>query len=410
MPGASRWRAALAAIAAALVVLAVVIFRPRPPREPQVNLAPGMPAAPKEEAAPTFAHRADPSGLVQSDKAAAETDEERYRQRMTETKKALLQKTRYPIGSQPLVTKTDLLHAHHVEPTMRGLSGDPGKPHNILITENQDRVWISPGQSAVASITATDNQAPAQLTISRSDLVVQIEDDAGHVSAGPTVGHPVFLDDGNPPDQLSGDGIYTAMVVVPPDTTPGAVVLSVDATGADGEQGTLLFNFVATAPPPAVFTQTATDALEDGSIAIYVGISVQQPGRYEIAGRLYDSTGMPLVYMRFMGELTTASTTVRLLAFGKVILDEGGVPPFNMQEVEGAEILIGQYPDRAPMADWVGPYALTGGYALSQLSDADYNGEDKQRKIAALNQAAKEGLDNIRASAPPPAPATTLVH
>ena len=189
-----------------------------------------------------------------------------------------------------------------------------------------------------------------------------------------------------------------ATVTVPPNTTPAALVLAVDATAND-ESGTLYFNFTATAPPPAVFTQTARDTLEEGSVAVYVGITVQQAGTYEIVGRLYDSTGLPLVYMRFLGELTGANTEVRLLGFGKVILDEGGVPPFVLRDVEGSEMLIGQYPDRAPMAEWLGPYT-TAAYPLSSLSAAEYNGADKQRKIDALDQAARDGVQNIRASGP----------
>jgi hypothetical protein len=93
-----------------------------------------------------------------------------------------------------------------------------------------------------------------------------------------------------------------------------------------------------------------------------------------------------------------------------VILDEGGVPPFVLRDVEGARILLGQYPDREPMLDWPAGYT-TANYPLSQLSSADYTGADKQRKIAALDEATKEGLANIRASHPaPPETAPAVTH
>ncbi len=329
--------------------------------------------------------------------AAVESEEARFRRQMAEARKTLLAKTRYPLGSQPLVKKTDLLKPHHVEPTMRGLEGDPSKSHKILITQNQDRVWVSPGQPAVATVTATADGVPAQLTFSSSELRVQLGD-GGRTARGPVIGTPVFLDDGNPPDVMASDGTYSAAVLIPANQPPASVVLSVGAQGEGGESGTLLFHFVATAAPPALFTQTARDALENGSIAIYVGVQVMQAGRYEIVGRLYDSTGLPTVYMRFIDELAVGAQEVRLVAFGKVILDEGGVPPFNLQDVEGNLFLIGQYPDRAPMADWPGPYDLTGNYPLTSLSDADYDGPDKQRKLAALEQAEREGIANIQAT------------
>jgi hypothetical protein len=395
------WLAVL--VVAALVVVVAIRRRTRPDVPPPLvavpNAEPVAPPPPK----PTSSHAIGATGLLPGD-MAADTEEDRYRKRMSEVRRALLEKTRYPIGSQPLAKKTDLLKPHHVEPTMRGLEADPTKNHSILVTQNQDRVWISPGQGAVATITATTDRASAPLTFSRSDLTVQIESDSGQVTQGPIVGHSTFRDDGTPPDATAGDGTYSASVLIPAGQPPGAVVLSVDAAGEDGESGTLLFNFVQTASATATFTQTARDALENGSIAVYVGIQVQQAGLYEVVGRLYDGTGMPTVYMRFIGQLTTATTEVRLLAFGKVILDEGGVPPFDLQDVEGAEMLVGQYPDRAPMADWTGPYALQGNYTLSQLSDADYDGADKQRKLAALDQAEKDGLANIKAN---PAPLAT---
>jgi hypothetical protein len=320
---------------------------------------------------------------------------------MDETKRALLEKTRYPLDSRPLAMKTDLLEPHHVEPTMRGLTGDKTKSHGVLISQNQDRVWISPGQPAIASISAMLDGHPAGLTISRSELAPQIEDGQGGASPGKILANPNFHDDGVPPDAIANDGTFTAQIILPSGTPKGSVVLAVDAQ-ASGEQGTLLFNFVQTDVAPATFTQSARDTLENGSIAIYVGIQVQQAGLYEIVGRLYDANNRPLVYMRFLDQLTTASTEVRLDAFGKVILDEGGVPPFILRDVEGAEMLEGQYPDRAPMADWPAGYT-THTYALSQLSDADYDGADKQRKIDALDQATKDGLANIKAT-PPPTP------
>jgi hypothetical protein len=54
-------------------------------------------------------------------------------------------------------------------------------------------------------------------------------------------------------------------------------------------------------------------------------------------------------------------------------------------------------------------YRTTAKYELSQISGADYDGADKQRKLSALDHAEAEGLNNIRsqgtsaAAAPVPA-------
>ena len=186
------------------------------------------------------------------------------------------------------------------------------------------------------------------------------------------MGHVTFHDDGIPPDAIGSDGIWTGSVATPSDGTPADLSLAVDVR-AGSEQGSLIYSFIQTAPPPAVFTQTARDALEQGSIAIYVGVQVQLAGTYEIVGRLYDSVGAPIAYMRFLDVLTPSSQEVRLLAFGAVILDQGAVPPFVLRDVEGTRMVLGQYPDREIMAPWLGPYT-TAAYPLSGLSDAAYDG------------------------------------
>jgi hypothetical protein len=366
-------------------------FRPSTASAPASAVASGITIIPK-------------SGLLPGDTADA-SDEQRFLARMAETKKALLEKTRYPIGSRPLATKTDLIAPHHVEPTYRGLNGNPGGSHHVAIVQNQDRVLLTPGQSATVSITATADDVPVALTIRRSDLVPMIEDANSNVQPGAPIASVAFHDDGVLPDTTASDGTWTGTVTTTSGAAAGGVQLVVDAR-ADGESGTLAFSFTQTPAAPASFTQTARDALEAGSIAIYVGVSVQQAGRYEIVGRLYDSTGAPLVYMRFIDDLTPASTEVRLLAYGAVILDEGGVPPFVLRDVEGSFFVLGGFPDREPMDDWPASYT-TAKYALTSLTSADNDDPDKQRKIQALDKATQDGLANIRSGAPPTTPATT---
>jgi hypothetical protein len=70
---------------------------------------------------------------------------------------------------------------------------------------------------------------------------------------------------------------------------------------------------------------------------------------------------------------------------------------------------LGEYPDRELMAEWPAGYT-TAKYDLSQISGADYDGPDKQEKIAALNHAEAEGIANIQngvPSSPTPAPQAT---
>ncbi|MFI5297345.1 MAG: choice-of-anchor X domain-containing protein [Polyangiales bacterium] len=339
----------------------------------------------------------DPAHVVGATGARGDeegTTEEKYRARMAETRAALMTKLHYPTGSSPLTGKSDLLLPHHVEPTYRGLSGN--RDGKVLIEQRQDRLYLSPGQTAVAMIYATAGKAPVAIQVTRSEMQREPADGG----PPPVVGTVTFHDDGVAPDEISGDGISSGLVTPPTDGIPGSLTLFVDLQ-ANGEKGTLNFQFVMTAPPPATFTQTARDALEDGSIAFYVGINVQKAGLYEIVGRVYDAHGGAIAYLRYMDQLTTDAKEVRLLAFGKLLIDEGAVPPLYLRDVEGHRMVIGDYPDRELMADWLGPYK-SANYDVKQLSDKDYDGPDKQQRINALNQAEQDGLANIHGGNPLP--------
>jgi hypothetical protein len=144
--------------------------------------------------------------------SAAASPEQRFRTRMGETKAALMQKFKYPEESQPLASKTDLLLPHHAEPVFRGLGGAAGparpgqKPEpggKVQITQRQDRLFLMPGQNAIASFQAMNGDKPASINITRSELTRE----GNSTTPQKVVGSPTFLDDGTAPDDVAGDGI-----------------------------------------------------------------------------------------------------------------------------------------------------------------------------------------------------------
>lgn len=386
---------AFALLAAFAFALAWFFLRPKgappEPARPQADDAPEVakplpwkPMFPNE--APEAVAKINALALMDA------SPEEKFKIQMAESRRLLLEKTKYPSESQPLALKSDLLLPHHAEPSTHGIKSPGGK---VLVTQAQDRVWVAPGQPAVVMITAKLDGAPVSVQFDSAQLVRHLDGQPDTVLG--TVG---FTDSGSAPDQFASDGTYTGLVTTPNDGTGASLTLTV-LMQAGGESGTLIFQFVQTASAPAVFTQTARDALEQGSIAIYVGIQVQKAGVYEIQGRLYDSGGAPIAYMRFYDQLTTDSTEVRLLAYGKVILDEGGVPPFVLRDVEGWRMVVGEYPDRELMTDWPAGYT-TAKYDLSQLTGADYDGADKQLRLQQLSQTEQNGLNDIHNGLPAP--------
>jgi hypothetical protein len=115
-----------------------------------------------------------------------------------------------------------------------------------------------------------------------------------------------------------GMAVYTA-AVSPPDSALGTFTGNLRvlvAIHVGGEQGVVSFPFVYTGQPPARFTGAAREDVEDGSLAIYLGVQVSRPGRYVAVGRLYDSRGQAIAILHFNDVLTEQVRELRLLAFG----------------------------------------------------------------------------------------------
>ena len=361
MRSSPRWKtAALVLLLGVAVVVTFLLLRPKRIAEPGVKRAgafdPTLPNAPKTpHLAPAFpAQQAERQGLPAPSLAQlGPLSEDEFRAQMAQMRQLLLQKLRYPSDSSPLALKTDQLKPHQVDPVTRGLSSTG----HVQITQWQDRVWVSPGQPAIVTLTTKLEGQAVPPQIESTSLVRHLD---GQPDAA--MGQVAFADDGNPPDQIAGDGVWSGLVATPTDGAGASLTLTVQARAGD-ESGIALYQFVQTASAPAVFTQTARDALEQGLIAIYVGISVQRPGQYHIQGRLWDSTGSPIAFMIFQDNLDVSSKEVRLSAYGKIVLDEGGIPPFVLKDVEGWRDVLGQYPDRELMDDWPAGYT-TAAYSI----------------------------------------------
>ena len=359
-------------------------------REPVRNVAPNAPVSPADAPSSSGETAAPPA-----------TPAEVYRAHMAEARKALLAKGRYPNESQSLATKTDLLLPHHVEPTMRGLSGGSGSgmsereaAQRVRIAQHQDRLFVMPGQDALASFEAMSGGKPANINITRSDLIRE-----GKGGAPPTVvGHVNWKDDGVKPDELPGDGTWTGVVEMPKDGVAAGLTLAVDIE-SNGEKGTLAFQFVQTASPPAKFTQTARWAIEDGSVVFYVGIQIDRPGLYDIVARVYDNVGTPVTYCRYLHQLTPDVHEVRLLAFGALLLDEGAVPPLVLRDVEGHRLLPDTHPDRELLEEWPANFK-TGPFDVHKLSSAPYKDPTKPARIEDFDRATAAGLANTPGAAP----------
>lgn len=329
-----------------------------------------------------------------------------WREIMDETREAFLDKTKYPPTSRPLAPMTDMMVPNHVEPMLRRLKppgpDDQSTPPKISIRQNQDRVYLKPGDSAVMTLEALDGQTPVAIDSVRARVLKLVGE---HATPTPTELAVVFTDDGVPPDATAGDMMYSARL----DGSAGAfagfsgtVEVQIEVR-AQGETGPSAYRFIHTAPPPARFTGVIREVVEEGSLSLYVGMEITTPGYFEVYGRLYDDGGAPIAFMNLQRVFEKGNAEAKLVAFGKLLHDEGAKAPFMLRDVEGWRILSGVFPDRELMAV-SDPKYRTKPYPLSAFSDKAYTSEQTQAGLKQIDdQIAKgEPLPNPATSSDPP--------
>jgi hypothetical protein len=289
---------------------------------------------------------------------------------------------RYPPSSRPVTDEPDQRLPHPRVGTVRPL--DRNSHEDIEIRQGQDRLYLAPGETAIVDLSASRNGISESVAVDRAELV-RAEGTPPQLS-GP-VALVIFHDDGAPPD-VASDGVLTAAVSAPDaalGTFTGNLRLLV-TVHIGPEQGVVSFSFVYTGQPPARFTGAVREDVEDGSLAIYLGVQVSRPGRYAAVGRLYDSSGQPVAILHFNDVLTEQVRELRLLAFGKLLLDQGASSPFTLREVQGWRMTEQGSPDREMMQMWTGPYQ-TASYSAAAFSDKEWDSPTKQRRLQALRGA-----------------------
>ena len=115
----------------------------------------------------------------------------------------------------------------------------------------------------------------------------------------------------------------------------GPIVVNLDLR-VDGEEGGASFDVVYTPAPPARFTGKVREALEGGSVCLYVQLSIDKPGRYVIVGRVDDADGKGFAYLDHNELLQAGAQEAKMCIFGKLILDEHAKSPFALRDVEGS--------------------------------------------------------------------------
>ncbi|MCP3138899.1 choice-of-anchor X domain-containing protein [Pyxidicoccus xibeiensis] len=391
---------------------------PPPPTE-EAARAGAPPAAPGRGPAQGMAARAAPGpgpgpgpGATAPTPAVARTPEDAAREaertlwekRLERAKRTLetyVSATRYPPQSRPSSEQVDQMELPEPERT-RPLSRDNA---DVQLRLKQDRVFVV-GSEAVHFLVGCED---AQRQARPCQVVSASASEAEHMTRGAGAeGVPLaFLDDGSGGDPLAGDGTYTGRFQPSKQGFPmfsGTLRVAVRVRSGKAE-GTAFFDILYTPSPPAQFTGRVREVVEGGSLQLLLGVHVRKAGRYVVAGRVDDESGVPFAHVSFNEELREGTQEVKLTVAGNLVLDESPTFPLKLRDVEGFLLKESGDPDRELMTTLRGYVHTTNDYPPTVFSPTEWQSEERTRYVEELTRDVKEAeahLDALTADVTPP--------
>jgi len=305
--------------------------------------------------------------------------------------------TRYPPESRPIREHPDQEQLGAPERT-RPISKDAPE---VQLKLKQDKVFVA-GDEAVLFSVGCENAARTPLPC---EVVGGMAHEAEHMlgEGVPVNGVPLaFLDNGSGGDALAGDGTSTARFQPSKQGFPlysGTLRISFQVrSGKAG--GRAFFDILYTPAPPARFTGKVREAVEQGSLHLYLGLQVRKAGRYVVAGRVDDEAGVPFAYVSFNEELPEGAQEVKLTVFGKLILDEAPTFPLKLRDVEGFLLKESGDPDRELLTTLRGYVYTTREHPVSAFSADEWQSEERTRYIDEYTKDVNEAQKQLEAVTP----------
>jgi hypothetical protein len=272
----------------------------------------------------------------------------------------------------------------------------------VQLRLKQDKVFVA-GDEVVTFSVGCEGQArqplPCQVLNARAH-------EAEHMLGGqePLAGVPLaFVDDGTQGDALARDGTSTASFQPSKQGFPmfsGTLRVSFQVRSGSSE-GSAFFDFLYTPAPPARFTGKVREAVENGSLKLYLGIQVRKAGRYVVAGRVDDEAGVPFAYVSFNEELPEGAQEVNFVVFGKLILDEAPTFPLKLRDVEGFLLKETGEPDRELLTTLRGYVHTTREYPTTVFSAEEWQSEERSRYINEFTKDVNEAQKELDGLGPP---------
>ncbi|MFO1336951.1 MAG: choice-of-anchor X domain-containing protein [Burkholderiaceae bacterium] len=313
------------------------------------------------------------------------------------------QATRYPHESRPIAEHPDQVDPNRVIVEERPLR-EPGGPvvDGLTLRTTQERVFVQGDESVLFTVAAVDAEGKT--------LPLQVPRAFAHEGATgsrPSRVAPVtvaFADDGRNGDARAGDGVLS-LRLQPARQGLAEVdgVIRVELALQSGEHpGYAYFDIIYSPVAPAAWGTGVREALEAGSLNLYLPVQVVQPGRYVVTGRIDDASGRPFALVSFNDELGAGPGEVRLQVFGKLVRDGQPAFPLSLRDVDGFLLKPDAFPDRALMPRRTGTLYRTKPYPLAAFSTAEWASAERQRYLDEYTKDVDEAEQHVRDLGPGP--------
>ncbi|HLL81901.1 MAG TPA: hypothetical protein VK420_04580 [Longimicrobium sp.] len=361
-----------------------------PPRPPPPRLAaapaPGMPA-PAEAQDPEAQRRAEL---------------ELWRERLERARHSLdsyRESTKYPHESRPISEHPDQVYPNQPIDSEQAFAkqGQKQKPgSDTRLKVRQDRVYVVGDEAVRFSVAAvTGSGLPLPLRVTMAQVAPAPDDDAPPSNDMP---QPLaFNDEGQNGDEVARDGTLTALLVPSRSAFArhaGTLRIFVQMRAGE-EEGETFFDIIYTPAPPAQYTGKVREAVEQGSLNLYLGVLVKKPGRYVVSGRVDDAAGKPFAMVTFNEELAEGAREVKLQVFGKLIRDQRPAFPLKLRDVDAFLLKEDTFPDRELLPRLVGYAHTTRAYPEAAFSDAEWQSEERDRYLNEFTKDVKEAEQQI---------------
>lgn len=293
--------------------------------------------------------------------------------------------TRYPPGSRPLSEMPDLQKPHSVQPSTQPLATSDGKTtKHARVTLEQDRLYL-----------VGDEKAQLRISCKTSDNAVPCAVLSASASSPPTLDNSVIT--GPFPVTFTNDAEGRAVALFAPanegfSSYHGPIGIDVNVR-IGSEQGLANFQLIYTPSAPARFTGKIREALEEGSLCLYVQMDVTKAGRYVLAGRVDDADGDGFAYLEWNDLLEAGLREAKMCIFGLLVIDQQAQSPFTLRDLEGFLLFENRDPDRELMSVIEGKVYTTKAYEASAFSSAEWQSEEKTRHLDEFENDVKKQIE-----------------